>query len=722
MSALAIGCLSLLPIAAQQIKPTLEIHTAAGQTTFHMGERIPITLTLTGPDNKKYAIDTASYDRSGRLTIDSFDATPKTGWADPLEQYFSPGFFDGGGLRGDKPLSSEPVTFTADLNEQIRFDQPGIYTITATSHRVGTLNGKDPFPREPFLSILSNPVEIHIIPATPEWQAEKLRSILAILAKPIQRSNSGRSDEERLAAVADLRFLNSPAAIEILAANLRDDSGYEINGAMWSAALGLSGVPDPLRDVALHAMSRQLDDPDFPVSSTFLRIMTNLEAGPNDRLKELQATQPARRETVWQLAFSGLAHKQGAARAATAETLLTEAQDDKTLGLNEQIAAIVASTFTALPIDRQIAQLQYNWDALRKQPMLPVLQALLHQTPPKTSSSFYSAADLHVIALQRWFDLDPDGAARELVAQLASPNPSFTADSIATLPGGSQPQFEAKWARELLESEDNGRQSLLGALLVRFGTGTATVQVESKLDSLVGQWACEPQAIALAYVVKFHSDNASSLVRRAMASTHDTACYQSLFSSISRYAYGPALNEAAIAALHNPDPRAAADAAEYLRFYGTESAKQPLLQRYREWNEMWAGKPDKVDPSTESGYPLSAFGQKLGEALIANQGWISDPALIAEVLRRCVGEQMCREVQQLASVAASPIPNVVLNAPRASRDTTSAPTLQSLSISLRRSSLNFPKRQSSTSSPPPLKTTTRSNWNTKPQLSSRNTE
>jgi len=657
MFALAIGCLSLLPIAAQQLKPAVEIRTAGGQTTFHMGERISIILSLTGPDNKKYGIDTASYDRSGRLTIDSFDATPATGWSDPLTQYFSRGFMMGG-LRGSEQLSSKPVTFTADLNEQIRFDQPGTYTINATSHRVGTIHGENSFPREPFLSILSNAIQIHIIPATPEWQAEKLRSILA---KPIQRSNSGRLDEERVAAIADLRFLNSPAAIEALAANLRDDSGNDGNGPMWSASLGLAGVPDSLRDVALHAMSRQLESPDFPVSSFFLSIMTGLEAGPNDGFKELEATQTARSKTVWQLAFSGLARKQGAARAATAETLLAEAEDEKIPGLTEQIAAIVASTFTALPIDRQVAQLQYNWDALRNQPMLRVLQALLHQTQKKNTDSFHSAADLHVIALQRWFELDSDGATRALVAQLASPNPSFPISSISTLPGGPQPQFEAKWAQEFLESEDDERQSLLAALMVRFGTGTATVQVESKLDSLVGNWACEPQAIALAYVVKFHSDNAASLVRRAMASTHDTACYQSLFSSISQYAYGPALNEAAIAALHNPDPRSAADAAEYLRFYGTESAKQPLLQRYREWNEMWAGKASEVDPSTESGYPRSTLGQNLGEALIANQGWLSDPALIAEVLRRCVGEQMCREVQQLASAAASPIPNVLLN-------------------------------------------------------------
>ena len=77
----------------------------------------------------------------------------------------------------------------------------------------------------------------------------------------------------------------------------------------------------------------------------------------------------------------------------------------------------------------------------------------------------------------------------------------------------------------------------------------AITQVESKANSLIGKWACAPQAAALAYLVKFNSDNATNLVHRAMTSTHDTQCYETLFSSVSVYAHGPALNEAAVNAL-----------------------------------------------------------------------------------------------------------------------------------------------------------------------------
>ena len=660
---LAIGCLSLQSLAAQQTKPTLLLRTATDQTTFHIAERVALTLTLTGPD-KKYSIDTASYDRSGRLDIDTFEASPATGWSDPLAQYFSRGTFTGGGLRGLEMLSPKPVSFTADLNEHIRFDLPGIYTITATSHRVGS-TGKTLFPQGSYLTLKSNPVVIHIVPATTEWQAETLRSTLDRLTVPDKQPAFAPSSEQRTAAVADLRFLDSPAAIEKLSSSLREDFD---NHLMWAAALGLAGVPDSQRDIAIHAMSRRLEQPAFPVSNLFLQIMAQLETSPHGlesapseaSSDHLPSHLPAFR-MVWELALGGLSRKQGAALASTAETLLCYAPEGETAELKVQMAAIVANNFASLPIDRQMSELEYNWDELSRQPMLPILQALMHRPQSRASSQIYSAADLNTIILKRWSELDPEGAAREVTAQLASPTAAFSAHSVRSLPGEPQPQFEQGWARDLVESDDDNLQTLLAALLVRFGTGAATTQVETKASSLVGKWACAPQAGALAYVVKFNSDNAASLVRRAMASTHDTRCYETLFSSVSAYAHGPALNEAAINALQSSNARAAADAAEYLRYFGTEAARQPLLESYRKWNERWASRPGETDTATESGYAISTLGQKLGEALMANQGWLADPKLVAEIVSRCVGEQMCRELRQLGSEFSSPRPSVSIH-------------------------------------------------------------
>jgi hypothetical protein len=654
-SALILVLLSLLTCAAQQIKPGLEVHTTTGQTTFHMGERISLTLSLTGPNDRKYSIDAASYDRSGRLDIDTFAVTPASGWADPLAAYFSHGFF-GGGLRGSDELSSKPVTFAVDLNEHIRFDELGTYTVIATSHRVGTASTPGGFPREPYLTLTSNPIELHIIPATPEWQKEKLRSINAALAVP-QKLN--QQSPERAAAIADLRYLASPTAIEELAANLRDDRFDMIS----PCGFGLTGLPGSMRNAALQAMDHQIDDPHFPVSDWFLHIMTGLEASPHESPEQLQANEPARRKTAWQSVLSGLPHKEGPARAVTAKTLLDAAPRGLANG-DAQLASILASSFMDLPPDDQLRELQYNWDLLRTQPMLPTLQALLKSPPAKpivNGGNFSSPRELHAIVLQRWLELDPEGAQRALLAQLGTEDPVLTETAIASLPGETLPQFEHLWAHAFLSSNSYEQQKVLAALLVRFGTGSAIPQIKADIDANMEGMACLTQAAALAYIVKFDPDGARGLLHRGLTPPHPekTGCHQSLFQEVSAYVHTPILNELALETIDNPDPNMAYDAAMYLIAFATEAAKKPLLDRYLQWSEVWAGKAEQLDsPGSDAGYREQNLGQALAEAVISNQGWLADPALVAEVLRRCVGKQMCDQVQQKAAQAISSIHNV----------------------------------------------------------------
>src|SRR5271157_932268 len=115
----------------------LSARTKGGQTTFRLGEVIPLELSFTSPTEKKYQLDMAGYDRSGRMNEETFAVKPEAGWDDPLYRYFHAyqGFF-GGGLRGFKVLSAEPTEVVLELNEWVRFETAGQYRITVTSTRV----------------------------------------------------------------------------------------------------------------------------------------------------------------------------------------------------------------------------------------------------------------------------------------------------------------------------------------------------------------------------------------------------------------------------------------------------------------------------------------------------------------------------------------------------------------------------------------------------------
>src|ERR1019366_7323382 len=203
--------------------PQLQGGTAEGQTLYHVGERIPLKLSFTGPENKRFETNMASYDRSGRMAYEEFKVAPASGWADPLHVYFgSSGGYMGGGLTGFASLSAKPTVINLNLNEWVRFDQPGTYTIVVVSHRVSDVStGRGgPFGAQS-LALTSNPIQLRIIPATKAWERAKLSVILNEFEA--SSKTPGNEPDSLKAAIADLRFLGTVAAARLMAQHLRED-------------------------------------------------------------------------------------------------------------------------------------------------------------------------------------------------------------------------------------------------------------------------------------------------------------------------------------------------------------------------------------------------------------------------------------------------------------------------------------------------------------------
>lgn len=665
MNVLAVGsAFVLLPCTAMWAAgagPVLEMRTAAGQTTFHMGERIPLELSFSAAEEKRYEITTASYDRSGRMNYERFDVSPAAGWSDPLAGYFATGNYIGGGLSSIAVLSSKPIVIPFNLNEWIRFDQPGVYRVTVTSRRF-TEPAKAQVWGVGGQAVTSNSIEVHIIAATPEWQRAKVNSILQELSA--EPATQGMQPPKRTEAIADLRYLASAEAIGVMAAGIREDR----TDMMSQCAFGLMGLPDSLRDAALEAMNKRIDDPHFPISMWFLTTMSVLQTDPHASPTTIQEERQRFMTAAWQSALSSLSRKEGKARADTVQTLMSFQTTNVTPEMKAQLASVLSASFLDLPEDRQTGQLLYNWDVLRSGTMLPALQALAKlplENPGSNLSTTGSRRDLKSAALMRWYELDPEGAKREVLAEIGSAAPSLTAGALSFLPKQTLPQFEGIWAQALLQSSDFQQETVLAALMVRFGTGAAVPQVTDKLNKKVGEWACAPQAASLGYLVKFDPDVARGLLKRAIDARGPgkTGCNHALFQDVSTYASDPVLTEAALASLDDPDQQVTMDSLIYLMGYGTKEAEKPIWDRYVKWSDTWAGKGDVLEHreagSLVGNWQEIGLGENLGRALIANQGWIADAGLISRVLQRCVGAQMCQQLKQIAAAAGPPY-NVTL--------------------------------------------------------------
>src|SRR5580692_1722768 len=231
--------LAALPLSAQQDQAAMSLQAANGQSTFHIGERIPIKLTFVSSNDTDYLIAPLVRGRGDEFDCNRFEVvSPAAGWSDPSEMYFKQDLIRTGHGWSWPPLNrSKPVEASLDLNEWIRFDQPGDYTTKVTSFCVCKVQGAVSYS-------LSKTIKLQIVPATPEWQNEKFKSIqpnLDLFEQPGESSQSQwkRRSELFESAIADLKYLATAAAIDEMTYRFRDKK-YNFGD---QCSMGLMGLP-----------------------------------------------------------------------------------------------------------------------------------------------------------------------------------------------------------------------------------------------------------------------------------------------------------------------------------------------------------------------------------------------------------------------------------------------------------------------------------------------
>lgn len=318
-----------VPVLAGGLSPQPQdvrfvVETADGRTRFRIGETIPLNLSFTSSAAKKYQINLAAYDRSGRMHYETFAVEPDEGWSDPLRAYFVGGAHMMGGFTNFRFLSPRPTVISVDLNEWVRFDCPGDYVLRVVSRRVGELAGSKPY-SESATELTSDELRLTILPASAAWQRATLKSAIAALDKSLSGGGTTASaphDAEVVAAMRTLRFLGTAEAVGEMARRMRGEN----HGADFEGMFGL--VSSPHRDVALREMRRLMNDPDHPVSSGFVYTLTLLRRDGDLTIETRAAEDAKNREAVRGELLEAVSRKRGRALALTLNTVLEVGNGD----------------------------------------------------------------------------------------------------------------------------------------------------------------------------------------------------------------------------------------------------------------------------------------------------------------------------------------------------------------------------------------------------------
>ena len=234
---LLVLCFAPVSVAKTSFAQAAQLRISAQTSTFRIGERIPLTLTYSAPlgtDVRLVPLD------GHRRDVDrSVEVTPASGWSDPYPAR-SIGII-GGLVPMPQKLSEKPIVGAIELNEWVRFEQPGDYDITIAA--------REPF--SPFLpaqtsaqsqpTLHSDPIRLHIMPATPEWQASSFANAVTALKAPSQ-TNTRTDIEQRNAACATIADLGTESAFRFMAANLQDSVAGPFTDRLQIFQRGLAQV------------------------------------------------------------------------------------------------------------------------------------------------------------------------------------------------------------------------------------------------------------------------------------------------------------------------------------------------------------------------------------------------------------------------------------------------------------------------------------------------
>ncbi|MEP6715686.1 MAG: hypothetical protein ABJC09_08925 [Terriglobia bacterium] len=603
-------------VAAQSV--SLHIEPAAVQSQFRIGEEIALkavfevipgsdapsadqpgwTIMLNGPDRSVLGF---GHDR--------FAVTPEAGTRDPWSYRLHEGIIysgPGGSRLGDKPL-----ILNMDLNQWVRFERPGRYTVHALSHATG--------PRRQNVEVESNQIAIDIVAADPLWQEQELARDVAILNSTVSKLDSA-SFESRMSAARRLTYLDTPAAV--------------VEMAHWLGAADIQTaqvLQDGLRSsqhgpAAVTALKEFLRTPSEPVTPIFLRTLAALD-------KTFTEPQHALAAVVEQ--------KQGADKAISIKTLL----DSMSAGsVTARLRSEIAALFTQLPPSQQSELLGYQWEKIDTPEMIPVLRQIYETA----AQSRYPENPLFASAVERLYALDTNRTRLLLLEEMKRPEPRLPYSTLAMLPDTTLPELDATLLDHL--QHDGGRpaeeliarystKSILDSVKEYYAKRDAEMRSRVTTNPNIAAPACEPPLVA--YFLRVDSAWGEKVLRQSLAERNYTMgrCWVGIIGQTAVYDSGPVWEKVAIDALEDNAVPVKIDAIKSLARYGSPAARPAIFATFRYWHRWWENRGDQNDESRR-------LEQALVEATTRARNWTPDDADLATIRDLCLSASCKSQVPQ----------------------------------------------------------------------------
>jgi hypothetical protein len=605
------------------------------KTVFRIGEPIKLVLEFTA-DREGYIAD---YMPDGKEAgSDALVISPDTGftyWFDELN--------DNRGMGRDVLMtdkvsrSSKPVEII--LNDKVRFDSPGRYSISVTTNRVRTAT------RDQAIVLSTNAVTFEVRAMSEEDEAKEVKRLSELI-------DSKRDTLTRDEAARQLSYLTGDASTREKARRFFDSTERTASyyQHFW---YGLFIARN--RALALKLIENGMRDPNIPVTTQIFfaatRLKTLLTHGPREKSRTpvetfIEVRDPRDLEIkeayVVELA-AGLSKRIGQSQTTTAITLLTNIQKDSpsTSVQLREVRRILVQQFDSLEPFSQEGLLRAYWEVLRDPALVPSLKKMLKWTG-------VAEKNLHETALQRLADIAPEEIRPYVVAEILNANSLVDSKILGLVQDESLPEVDLPLLDQIraLATSTQGRDQIYLTVkaprLVRFATDKIYQPLLDLYQSRKDKLPADVRGAFLAYFSKHNEREAVPLIEQA-ASELNSQQYNRVLSNLTELYYSEAIGTILKKLLEMDDTSVARHAAYLIGRNGLPGDEKVLEARLKRWQEEWRDRVVEADSRNQG-----QIERELIYALINGKAWKLSESRVKELRTGCL-TQLCKSSNPEAS-------------------------------------------------------------------------
>lgn len=631
------GLLLCAPSVLAQQSPSdvhVKLTVGDGKQTVRIGEGVKLVLEFTA-DRDDYQVDVVP--ERWQPTTDSISVSPSSGCTYWLDEYMGHRTW-GRDVFSYQKLSNIPVKIEFMLNDTIRFDRPGKYSISVTTRRVSPASRTGDFRRP--LVLTSNDVTLEILPmpaADEEKQVKRLADLLA--------NAHGYQAEERIAQ--ELSYLTGDVStrekVKIFL-NSQARSGNYSQDITYGLFIARN------RALAIQLLEAAMRDPAVPVTHSLLGTLTSLR-----RLTEqvqqnnvppvpIGVLSPQGEPEVERIQRSylielaaGLSKRSGKSQTTTAQTILMSLPRDTAANdpvLLEVKRLLVQQFDTLHPYDQEYL-LRVYWDKLRDSSLIPSLQKML-------SFSGMASKNIHDEALRRLLELAPDEARKYIIDEIRDPRSLVDFELLKSLPDSSVPDVDASLVeqlRTLTESRATANLVYLRhktLLIARYATRNVYPDLMQIFQDKQTLLQLDARAALLAYFAKYNETEALPLIEQTLEKLERGQDFNFLPELTELY-YSDAIEALLNKRVESDEPQVASTAAYLLSLHGSADERKIIERRLTRWRNDWSNRVNEADGNLQG-----IVERELIMALTRAKSWKLPPEQIEQLQRSCI-TKLCRQ-------------------------------------------------------------------------------